>query len=96
MTTAGYLGRDVDVRRDATAIAAYRRINLRWQDMRHEYASRLVEREVPQAQVRDLLGHASRIVGERSEPTWPKLARMASEGWLGVRDDFRNWLIRAA
>jgi hypothetical protein len=22
----------------------------------------------------------------------PKLARRASEGWLGVRDDFRNWL----
>jgi hypothetical protein len=29
-------------------------------------------------------------------PTSPKLARSASEGWLGVRDDFRNWLIRAA
>jgi hypothetical protein len=28
--------------------------------------------------------------------TQPKLARSASEGWLGVRDDFRNWLIRAA
>jgi hypothetical protein len=26
----------------------------------------------------------------------PKLARSASEGWLGVRDDFRNWLVTAA
>jgi integrase-like protein len=37
----------------------YRKINLRWHDLRHEYASRLVERGVPLAQLRDLLGHAS-------------------------------------
>jgi hypothetical protein len=45
--------------------AAYRRINLRWHDIRHEYASRLVERGVPLAQVRDLLGHASIMTTER-------------------------------
>jgi site-specific recombinase XerD len=33
--------------------------------LRHEYASRLVERGVPLAQVRDLLGHASITTTER-------------------------------
>ena len=33
-------------------------INLHWHDLRHKYASRLVERGAPPAQVRDLLGHA--------------------------------------
>ena len=37
----------------------FRRIDLRWHALRHEYASRLVEHGVPLAQVRDLLGHAS-------------------------------------
>ena len=45
--------------------AAFHRINLRWHDLRHEYASRLVERGVPLAQVRDLLGHASITTTER-------------------------------
>jgi DNA-binding MarR family transcriptional regulator len=36
-----------------------------WHDLRHEYASRLVERGVPLAQVRDLLGHASILTTER-------------------------------
>ena len=40
-------------------------LNLHWHDMRHEYASRLVERGVPLAQVRDLLGHASILTTER-------------------------------
>jgi len=35
-------------------------------------------------------------VGERSEPTQTKLARRASEVWLGVRDGIRNWLLTAA
>ena len=38
---------------------------LRWHDLRHEYASRLVERLVPLSQVRDLLGHASIVTTER-------------------------------
>ncbi len=40
-------------------------IDLHWHDMRHEYASRLVERGAPLAQVRDLLGHASITTTER-------------------------------
>ena len=44
---------------------AFRRINLRWHALRHEYASRLVEQGVPLAQVRDLLGHASITTTER-------------------------------
>ena len=44
---------------------AFKEINLHWHDLRHEYASRLVERGVPLAQVRDLLGHASITTTER-------------------------------
>jgi integrase len=44
---------------------AFQHINLHWHDLRHEYASRLVERHVPLAQVRDLLGHASIVTTER-------------------------------
>ena len=43
----------------------FRRVNLHWHDLRHEYASRLVEKGVPLAQVRDLLGHASIVTTER-------------------------------
>jgi len=45
--------------------AEFRSVNLRWLDLRHEYASRLVEKNVPLAQVRDLLGHASITTTER-------------------------------
>jgi integrase len=44
---------------------ALQRIDLHWHDLRHEYASRLVERGVPLAHVRDLLGHASITTTER-------------------------------
>jgi len=44
---------------------AFQRINLHWHDLRHEYASRLVERGAPLSQVRDLLGHASITTTER-------------------------------
>jgi Phage integrase family len=43
----------------------FRRINLHWHDLRHEYASRLVEHGVPLSQVRGLLGHASIVTTER-------------------------------
>jgi hypothetical protein len=46
-------------------LTEFRRINLRWHDLRHEYASRLVEKNIPLAQVRDLLGHTSIITTER-------------------------------
>jgi integrase len=39
--------------------------DIRWHDLRHEYASRLAERGVPLSQVRDLLGHASIVTTER-------------------------------
>jgi integrase len=44
---------------------AFRRIDLHWHDLRHEYASGLVEKGTPLAQVRDLLGHASITTTER-------------------------------
>lgn len=47
---------------------AKRRANikgLRWHDLRHTYATRLVEKGVPLSQVRDLLGHASITTTER-------------------------------
>ncbi len=46
-------------------VEAFQGINLHWHDLRHEYASRLVERGVPLSQVRDLLGHASIATTER-------------------------------
>lgn len=45
--------------------AEFRHINRRWHDRRHDYASRLLEKNVPLAQVRDLLGHASITTTER-------------------------------
>jgi integrase len=39
--------------------------DLRFHDLRGEYASRLVEKGVPLSQVRDLLGHASIVTTER-------------------------------
>jgi integrase len=49
----------------AACLAEYKRLDLRWHDLRHEYASRLVEKGTPLSQVRDLLGHASIVTTER-------------------------------
>jgi integrase len=49
----------------AESLQQLQAIDLHWHDLRHEYASRLVERGVPLAQVRDLLGHASIVTTER-------------------------------
>ena len=49
----------------AESLQRLQAIDLHWHDLRHEYASRLVERGVPLAQVRDLLGHASIVTTER-------------------------------
>jgi len=47
------------------AVAAFKRIDLHWHDLRHEFCSRLVERGVPLSQVRDLAGHRSIVTTER-------------------------------
>jgi integrase len=39
-------------------------MDMRFLDLRSEYASRLVEKGVPLSQVRDLLGHCSIVVTE--------------------------------
>jgi hypothetical protein len=51
--------------RSTTGGLIRRSTTLHWHDLRHEYASSLVERGVPLAHVRDLLGHASILTTER-------------------------------
>ena len=58
---------------------AFQAINLHWHDLRHEYASRLVERGVPLAQVRDLLGHASITTTERYDNQTLEALQAATE-----------------
>jgi integrase len=48
-----------------TALKRSKITDLRFHDLRGEFASRLVERGVPLSQVRDLLGHASIVTTER-------------------------------
>jgi hypothetical protein len=59
------ISRSVNTRTCRPSEQRLRDINLHWHDLRHEYASKLVERDVPLAQVRDLLGHASILTTER-------------------------------
>ena len=60
-------------------VEAFQGINLHWHDLRHEYASRLVERGVPLAQVRDLLGHASISTTERYDNQTLEALQAATE-----------------
>jgi hypothetical protein len=59
---------------------ALRKIDLRWHDLRHEHASRLVELGVPLSQVRDLLGHASITTTERYDNQRPDALEAAVNG----------------
>jgi hypothetical protein len=73
----------------------FRRINLHWHDLRHEYASRLIERGVPLSQVRDVLGHASIVTTERYDNQQMERLQVARASWnrasssgtdAGIRD----------
>ncbi len=61
------------------SLEEYRKVGLRWHDLRHEYASRLVERGVPLSQVRDLLGHASITTTERYDNQKPETLMEAAK-----------------
>lgn len=69
--------------------AALKRIDLHWHDLRHEYASRLVERGVPLSQVRDLLGHASIVTTERYDNQRPEALFEAARR-LETGESFKN------
>ena len=61
----------------------------RTDDLRHEYASRLVEHGIPLSQLRDLLGHASIVAAERYDNQ--KLeALMAAAKRLEAGATFKN------
>ncbi len=66
-----------------------RRIDLHWHDLRHEYASRLVEYGVPLSQVRDLLGHASIVTTERYDNQRPEALFEAAKR-LETGESFKN------
>lgn len=68
---------------------ALREIDLHWHDLRHEYASRLVERGVPLSQVRDLLGHASIVTTERYDNQRPDALFEAARR-LETGESFKN------
>ncbi len=60
-----------------------------WHDLRHEYASRLVEHGVPLSQVRDLLGHASIVTTERYDNQRPEALFEAARR-LETGESFKN------
>jgi integrase len=70
---------------------ALRRIDLRWHDLRHEHASRLVELGVPLSQVRDLLGHASITTTERYDNQRPDALEAAvnRSNWSRFQESFK-------
>lgn len=68
---------------------ALQSIDLHWHDLRHEYASRLVERGVPLSQVRDLLGHASIVTTERYDNQRPDALFEAARR-LEADESFKN------
>ena len=68
---------------------ALREIDLHWHDLRHEYASRLVEKGVPLSQVRDLLGHASITTTERYDNQKPEALLEAAKR-LETGQSFKN------
>ena len=68
-------------------LEAAKRIDLRWHDLRGEYASRLVERGAPLSHVRDLLGHHSIVTTERYD-TQTSDALMASAKRLETGESF--------
>jgi hypothetical protein len=63
-------------------------------DLRHEYASRLVERGVPLAQVRDLLSHASILTKSVTTTRDSKHFRQPSNGWKEARRSIRRPKLR--
>jgi integrase len=72
-----------------TAIKRASITDLRWHDLRHEYASRLAERGVPLSQIRDLLGHASIVTTERYDNQRPE-ALMAAARRLETGESFTS------
>jgi site-specific recombinase XerD len=65
---------------------------LRWHDLWHEYASRLVERGVPLSQVRDLLGHASIVTTEHCDNQKPEVL-MAAAKRLETGESFKMFQV---
>lgn len=69
----------------------FRSINLHWHDLRHEYASRLVERGVCWlAQVSDRLGHASIVTTERYDNLRLEALQQPLGGWKEARRSIRR------
>ena len=72
---------------------------LRWHDLRHEYASRLVEKGIPLSQVRDLMGHASIVTTERYDTQRQEVLDQAArklETGVIIKFPSRSERIRAA
>jgi len=73
--------------------------DLRFHDLRGEYAPGLVEHGVPLAQVRALLGHASIVTTERYERQKFEMLEVAArklETWRDFRDSFKCPRTRAS